>query len=177
MADGLNKVFILGNLGQDPELRVTQGGNAVMTMSVACSETYLDRNRVRQEKTEWVRCVVWGRRAEALAKFLKKGAKVFVEGSLQTTSWDDRETGAKRYKTEVVAKNVILGGGAKARRAPNDPQDRRPSRRDHYDNNDDSQGDNDDQDYGGGGGFNGGGDDDIPFARIADDAREAWWRF
>jgi len=169
MADGLNKVYIMGNLGQDPELRVTQSGQSVMTMSVACTESYLDRNRVRQEKTEWVRCVVWGKRADALSKFLRKGAKVFVEGKLSTSSWEDRE-GIKRYRTEVVAHNVILGGGAKARNAPDDPDRRRPNRRDHYDDKQpppdrsapsSGGGGYDDQDYGSGGG--GGVDDDIPF--------------
>lgn len=157
MADGLNRAYLLGNLGADPELRVTSGGNSVMTMNIACTETYLDRNRVRQEKTEWVRVVVWGRRAEGLAKFLRKGAKVMIEGKLQTTSWEDRE-GIKRYRTEVVAHNVILGGGAKARSTPKDPADRRPSRRDDKD---------DDSDRGGGydapEDFSSGGDDDIPF--------------
>src|SRR5882672_12343674 len=108
MADGLNKVYCLGNLGQDPELRVTQGGQSLLTLSVGCNESYLDKNRVRQEKVEWIRCVIWGKRAEALSKFLSKGARVLVEGKLQTRSYEDRE-GNKRYSTEVVAHNVILG--------------------------------------------------------------------
>lgn len=160
MANGLNRAYLLGNLGADPELRVTSGGNSVLTMNIACSETYLDRNRVRQERTEWVRVVVWGRRAEALAKFLRKGAKVMIEGKVQTTSWEDRE-GIKRYRTEVVAHNVILGGGAKARSAPKDPEDRRPSRRD--DQDDDRGGSADSGGYDNQDDFGGGGDDDIPF--------------
>jgi single-strand DNA-binding protein len=128
MADGLNKCMLLGNLGADPELRVTSGGQSVLTLRLACSESYLDKNRVRQERVEWVQCVVWGRRAEALAKFLKKGSKIFVEGSLQTQSWEDRE-GVKRYRTQVVAHNVILGGGSKARSVPEDERRERPNRR------------------------------------------------
>jgi single-strand DNA-binding protein len=178
MANGLNRAYLLGNLGQDPELRVTQGGLTILTLSLACNESWLDKNRVRQERVEWVRVVVFGRRAEALAKFLKKGAKLFVEGSLKHSSYEDRE-GVKRYKTEVVAHNVILGGGAKARKAPTDPEHRRPGRDDHYGEGDGGA----DQNYNpgpgldDGGGFNSGGDDDIPFARIAWGCREDWWRW
>ena len=174
MADGLNKFCVLGHLGQDPELRVTQSGQSVLTLSVGCNESWLDKNRVRQERCEWVRCVVWGKLADALAKFLRKGAMVFIEGKLQTNSYEDRE-GNKRYSTQVVAHNVILGGSNNPRSKPEDPERRRPSRRD------------DEEEYpadrsapvngGGGGGFNGGGDDDIPFVYIALSEREAWWRF
>ena len=111
MADGLNRVMLLGNLGADPELRMTNSGQAVLKMRLATSETYLDRNKVRQERTEWHSVVLWGKRAEALGKFLAKGAKMFVEGSLRTSSYEDKE-GNKRYRTEVVASNVILVGGA-----------------------------------------------------------------
>lgn len=114
MAEGLNKVMLLGNLGADPELRVTQGGNAVLNIRLACSETYLDRNREKQERTEWVNVVVWGKRAEALSKFLRKGSRIFVEGGLRTSSYDDRD-GNKRYKTEVNATNIILAGGKRER--------------------------------------------------------------
>ena|SRR5688572_23618804 len=121
MADGLNRVMLLGNLGADPELRMTGGGQAVLKMRLATSESYLDRNKVRQEKTEWHNVVVWGKRAEALSKFLTKGTRLFVEGGLRTSSYEDRE-GNKRYRTEVVANNIILagrggGGGGGARDA------------------------------------------------------------
>ncbi|HEX9619517.1 MAG TPA: single-stranded DNA-binding protein [Polyangiaceae bacterium] len=109
MAEGLNRVLLLGNLGADPELRMTSGGQAVLKMRLATSETYLDRNRVRQERTEWHNVVVWGKRAEALGKFLTKGSRLFVEGGLRTSSYDDRD-GNKRYRTEVVANNIILAG-------------------------------------------------------------------
>jgi single-strand DNA-binding protein len=108
MAEGLNKVMLLGNLGADPELRVTAGGQAILKLRLATTETYLDRNNTRQERTEWHSVTLWGKRGEALAKFLTKGERVFVEGSLRTSSYE--KDGEKRYRTEVVATNVILGG-------------------------------------------------------------------
>src|SRR5215470_13866359 len=110
MAEGLNRVMLLGNLGADPELRMTSGGQAVLKIRLATSETYLDRNKVRQERTEWHSVVVWGKRAEALAKILAKGSRIFVEGGIRTSSYDDKD-GNKRYRTEVVANNIILSGG------------------------------------------------------------------
>jgi len=110
MAEGMNKVIVMGNLGQDPELRSTQGGASVMTLSLAINESYLDANKERQQRTEWVRVVVWGKRAEGLARILRKGSTVIVEGALRTTSYDDKKTGEKRYKTEVHASQVYLAG-------------------------------------------------------------------
>jgi single-strand DNA-binding protein len=109
MAEGLNRVMLLGNLGADPELRVTPGGQAVLKLRLATNESYLDRNNVRQERTEWHRVTVWGRRAEALGKILQKGDSLFIEGRLQTSSYE--KNGEKRYSTEVVANNIILSGG------------------------------------------------------------------
>lgn len=116
MAEGLNRVMLLGNLGAEPELRFTQGGQAVLNIRVATTESYLDKDRVRKERTDWHNVVVWGKRGEALAKILSKGSSVFVEGSLRTSSYDDRD-GHKRYKTEVVASNILLTGG-RSRGAP-----------------------------------------------------------
>lgn len=113
MAEGLNRVILLGNLGADPELRMTNGGTAVLNLRLATSETYLDRNKQRQERTEWHRVVIWGRRAEALGKILTKGDRVLVEGGLRTSSYDDRD-GNKKYTTEVVATNIVLSGGGGA---------------------------------------------------------------
>jgi single-strand DNA-binding protein len=122
MAEGLNRVMLLGNLGADPELRYTQSGQAVLNMRIATTESYLDRNKVRQERTDWHAVVLWGKRGEALAKFLTKGSTVFIEGGLRTSTYDDKE-GNKRYKTEVHATNIILagrgrGGGAEAGESP-----------------------------------------------------------
>ena len=109
MAEGLNRVMLLGNLGADPELRMTSGGQAVLKLRLATSETYLDRNKARQERTEWHNVVIWGKRAEALAKIITKGTRVFIEGGLRTTSYEDRE-GKKVYRTEIVASNILLQG-------------------------------------------------------------------
>jgi single-strand DNA-binding protein len=108
MAEGLNRVMLLGNLGADPELRVTPGGQAVLKLRLATNESYMDRNNVRQERTEWHRVTIWGRRAEALGKILQKGDSLFIEGRLQTSSYE--KNGEKRYSTEVVANNVVLPG-------------------------------------------------------------------
>src|SRR5579864_7109712 len=108
MAEGLNKVLLLGNLGADPELKVTQGGQSVLKLRLATTESYLDRNNTRQERTEWHRVTLWGKRAEALSKFLQKGERIFVEGRIQTSSYE--KDGEKRYSTEVVANNIILAG-------------------------------------------------------------------
>ena len=112
MADGLNRVMLLGNLGADPELRFTQGGQAVLNMRLATTESYLDKDKVRRERTDWHNVVVWGKRGEALAKILTKGSSVFIEGSLRTSSYDNKE-GQKVYKTEINANNLILTGRGK----------------------------------------------------------------
>jgi single-strand DNA-binding protein len=108
MAEGLNKVMLLGNLGQDPELKMIAGGQAVLNLRLATTETYLDRNNTRQERTDWHTVTVWGKRAEALAKFLTKGSQIFVEGRIQTRSYE--KNGEKRYATDIVANNIILTG-------------------------------------------------------------------
>lgn len=108
MSEGLNKVMLLGNLGADPELKVTQGGQSILKLRLATTEGYLDRNNARQERTEWHRVTLFGKRAEALSKFLVKGDRIFVEGRIQTSSYE--KDGEKRYSTEVVANNVILNG-------------------------------------------------------------------
>lgn len=110
MSEGINRVFLLGNLGADPELKVTQGGLSVLKLRLATTERYMDRNGVRQERTEWHSVVLWGKRAEALHKLLGKGSTILVEGSLRTSSYEDRD-GTKRYKTEVNASNIVLAGG------------------------------------------------------------------
>ncbi len=113
MSEGLNRVILIGNLGQDPELRYTQNSQAVLNLRIATTEGYFDTNtKERKEKTEWHTVVMWGKRGEALNKFLSKGSRICVEGRLQTRSWEDK-TGGKRYSTEINAQNIILlGGGA-----------------------------------------------------------------
>jgi len=108
----MNRVFVMGNLGGDPELRKTANNTAVVSMNVATKEFRPEKDGTRQEYTEWHRIVVWGRQAENCAKYLTKGRPVFVEGRLQTRSWEDK-SGVKRYTTEIVANNVqFLGSGA-----------------------------------------------------------------
>ena len=108
MSEGLNRVILLGNLGADPELRFTQGGQAVLNIRMATTESYLDKDKKRQEKTEWHSVVVWGARGEGLAKILKKGDRILVEGGLRTSDYE--KDGVKRYKTEIHAKEVCLAG-------------------------------------------------------------------
>ncbi len=108
MAEGLNKVMLLGNLGADPELRVTPGGSSVLKLRLATTESYLDKSNTRQERTEWHSITVWGKRGEALSKILAKGSNIFVEGSIRTSSYE--KDGDKRYRTEIVANNILLTG-------------------------------------------------------------------
>lgn len=108
----LNKVFIMGRLGQDPELKYTQNQMAVATLNVATTEYRTGKDGMRQEQTEWHRIVVWNKQAENCQKYLSKGRMVFVEGRLQTRSWDDAQSGQKRYATEIIATSVQFIGGA-----------------------------------------------------------------
>lgn len=106
----VNKVILVGNLGKDAELKYTSGGSAVSTLNMATTEKWNDKSGQKQEKTEWHRIVLWGKTAENLSQYLTKGKQLYVEGRLQTRSWDDKD-GNKRYTTEVRADNVVLLGG------------------------------------------------------------------
>jgi single-strand DNA-binding protein len=107
----VNKVILVGNLGADPELKYTPSNRPVCHLSVATNEVWKDKSGQKQERTEWHRVNVWGEPAENCAKFLSKGRMVYVEGRLQTRSWDDKD-GKKRYSTEVVADRVVFLGGS-----------------------------------------------------------------
>jgi single-strand DNA-binding protein len=111
MAEGLNRVMLLGNLGAEPELRYGQAADsAVLRLRIATTESYYDRrSNERKERTDWHNVVLFGKRAEALQKILSKGSMVFVEGRLQTSSYE--KDGRKIYKTDVIATNLILAGG------------------------------------------------------------------
>lgn len=113
MSRGVNKVILIGHLGKDPEVRHTQSGQAIATLSVATSESWTDKqNGQKQEKTEWHRVVAWGKSAENAGKYLSKGRQVYIEGKLQTREWQDKE-GQKRFTTEIVAQDIqFIGGGA-----------------------------------------------------------------
>ena len=161
MAGGVNKVILVGHLGADPDMRYTPSGQGVCELRLATSESWNDKNGQRQERTEWHRIVVWGKRAEVCSKYLAKGRQVFVEGRIQTRTYDDKD-GNKRYITEIIANDVqFLGGGSKdgagggGRGGKSDDGPPPPP-------------DGDFGGYGGGGGGGGGGgsggpDDDIPF--------------
>jgi single-strand DNA-binding protein len=116
MAGSVNKVIIIGNLGQDPDVRTTANGQMVATLSIATSESFNGRDGNRQERTEWHRVVVWAKLAELAQRYLSKGRKVFIEGRIQTRSWEDAQSGQKRYSTEIVARDMVFldstqGGG------------------------------------------------------------------
>ncbi|MCB1748794.1 MAG: single-stranded DNA-binding protein [Gammaproteobacteria bacterium] len=111
MARGLNKVMLIGNLGADPEVRYTAGGSAVANVRLATAEAWRDRDSgEQQERTEWHRVVFFGRLAEIVNEYLRKGSQVYVEGRLQTRKWQDRD-GNERYTTEIVANEMQMLGG------------------------------------------------------------------
>ena len=115
MARGVNKVILIGNLGQDPEVKFMPNGNAVTNVTIATSESWKDKNTGEQvDKTEWHRVVFFRRLAEIVGEYLKKGSKVYIEGKLQTRKWQD-QSGADRYTTEIVANEMQMldsrGGG------------------------------------------------------------------
>ena len=163
MARGINKVILIGNLGRDPETRYSQGGNAVTKFSVATSESWRDRNSgEQQERTEWHNVVCFSKLAEIAGEYLRKGSKVYIEGSLSTSSWE--QDGQKKYRTEVIARDMQMldsrGGGMGGGMGDSGGQ---------FDNSQPARS------AGGGGGSGGGGnaqpaplsdedfDDDIPF--------------
>ena len=104
---GVNKVILIGNIGADPELRYTPSGTAVTNFNMATNENWTDNSGDRQERTEWHRIVAWGRLAEICNQYLRKGSKVYIEGRLQTRSWEGQD-GQKRYTTEVVARDMQI---------------------------------------------------------------------
>jgi single-strand DNA-binding protein len=107
MGRGLNKVMIIGNLGRDPEMRYTPSGKPVTSFSVATSRSWVTTDGERRDATEWFNVVSWGNLAEICNQYLRKGSKVYVEGHLQTRSWDDAE-GQKHFRTELVANEMII---------------------------------------------------------------------
>lgn len=111
----VNKVILLGHLGKDPDVKYTPQGTPVARFSLATNERYKDKAGQWQDRTEWHNIVVWQRLAEIAGEYLKKGRQVYIEGRLRTDSWEDKTSGEKKYKTEIVATDlVLLGGGAGA---------------------------------------------------------------
>src|ERR1700727_1629465 len=111
MAKGVNKVLLLGNVGKDPEIRSTAGGTIVASFSLATADRAKDQQGNWQDKTEWHNLVAFSRPAEIVRDYVKKGTQLFIEGKIQTRSWDDKESGQKKYKTEILVNELSLLGG------------------------------------------------------------------
>jgi len=140
---GVNKVILIGNLGANPELRYTPGGQAVANLRIATTERWTDKAGQRQEATEWHRVVLWGKQAEVAGQYLVKGRQVYIEGRIRTRQWQDQQ-GQKRFSTEIVAQSMQLIGGRSDRPADEAPATVPPEEAAAPD-------------------FGGGPDDDIPF--------------
>jgi single-strand DNA-binding protein len=157
----INKVILVGNLGRDPEVRSTPSGQPVASFTLATTRKWKDKSGQRQEQTEWHQIVCWGRQAEVAGQYLTKGKQIYVEGRLQTRSWDDKTSGEKRYRTEVICDNFQMlgsrsGGGGSEYDGPGGPGPSGPSGGGRGGFDDGGPG-------GGGGGFGEPEDDDIPF--------------
>lgn len=115
MSKSVNKVTILGNVGKDPDVRSTPSGTTVANISVATSERSKDKQGNWTDKTEWHNLVAFGKTADIVQQYVSKGSKIYVEGALQTQSWDDKQTGEKRYKTVIVIRELVLLSGSEQR--------------------------------------------------------------
>jgi len=111
MAKSVNKVILIGNLGKDPEIKYTPSGTAVAKFSLATNERYKDKSGEWQDRTEWHNIVAWQRLAEIVGEYVKKGNKLYIEGRLQTSSWEDKQSGEKKYRTEIIAQDLVLLSG------------------------------------------------------------------
>ncbi|HEY8997153.1 MAG TPA: single-stranded DNA-binding protein [Edaphobacter sp.] len=112
MAKGVNKVILLGNVGKDPEIRSTAGGTTVASFSLATADRQKDQQGNWQDKTEWHNLVAFNRTAEIIRDYVKKGTQLYVEGKIQTRSWDDKDSGQKKYRTEILVNEMSLLGGS-----------------------------------------------------------------
>ena len=111
MAKGVNKVLLLGNVGKDPEIRASQGGMTIASFTLATADRQKDQTGQWTDKTEWHNLVAFGRTAEIVRDYVKKGTQLFIEGKIQTRSWDDKESGQKKYRTEILVNDMSLLGG------------------------------------------------------------------
>jgi single-strand DNA-binding protein len=110
MPKSVNKVILVGNTGKDPEVKYSPSGTPIAKFSLATNERFKDRNDDWQDRTEWHNVVAWQRLAEIVGEYVKKGSKLYIEGKLHTSNWEDRENGVKRYRTEIVAHDIVLLG-------------------------------------------------------------------
>ena len=110
MAKSVNKVILVGNVGKDPEVKYTPGGTALAKFSIATNERFKDKSGEWQDRTEWHNVLAWERLAEIVGEYVRKGSKIYIEGRLQTSSWEDRQSGEKKYRTEIVARDLVLLG-------------------------------------------------------------------
>jgi single-strand DNA-binding protein len=115
MARGVNKVILLGNVGKDPEIRSTAGGTIVASFSLATADRQKDQQGNWQDKTEWHNLVAFSRTAEIVRDYVKKGTQLFIEGKIQTRSWDDKDSGQKKYRTEILVNEMTLLGSGQGR--------------------------------------------------------------
>lgn len=123
MSRGINKVILIGHLGNDPEIRYTPAGTAITNVRLATRSAWKDKNGTPQEKTEWHYVILFNRRAEMVGNYLNKGSKIYIEGSLQTRKWQDKE-GVDRYTTEIIAKDVqFLDSRSKSQHPINDDEE------------------------------------------------------
>ena len=131
MPKSVNKVILVGNVGKDPEVKYSPSGTPIAKFSLATNERFKDRNHEWQERTEWHSIVAWQRLAEIVGEYVAKGSKLYVEGKIQTSIWEDRQSGEKKYRTEIVARDLMLlgprenGGGDHQGPTPNDNEDQR----------------------------------------------------
>lgn len=121
MAKSLNKVMLIGNLGKDPDVKALPSGNPVVNFSLATSNQWKDKNGDKKEQTEWHSLVAYDRVAEIIRDYAQKGSKLYIEGRLATRSWEDRNTGQKMYRTEIIVEQVVLLSGGQDRRGDNAP--------------------------------------------------------
>jgi single-strand DNA-binding protein len=128
MSRSVNKVILVGNLGKDPEVKYTASGTPVANFSIATNERYKDRAGEWQERVEWHHIVAWQRLAEIVGEYVAKGSRLYVEGKLQTSSWEDKQSGDKKYRTEIVARELVLLG---PHTSDSDAQDRPTRNRRH----------------------------------------------
>ncbi len=108
MPRSVNKVILIGNVGKDPEIKYTPSGKCVAKLSLATNERYKDNSGEWQDRAEWHNLVLWQRRAEIVGEYVSKGSRIYIEGKLQTSSWDDKQSGEKKYRTEIVVDNLVL---------------------------------------------------------------------